>query len=296
MEKYFKRKNSRFDQIDYIADLYKLIQGNLVDIRKQINQYQKQIDQDGKDNLNKLLADKHSLLNELKKDKSTIDIEGIKTSTVSMLENLRFQDGRSLREVVEQQRLENKIATQEAMVAYVKNWNKNSDSDENKKTEVVEENKDSFLDYDDEDNSENEYNDDKLHGAVSANPMLYADLLKTREEQKKRRQEFATSLDENLSEEQRVESLKKYDSQVTSMETNLLQEQELQSTNLKARIAARQRKVRGAIDEVNVVTKDQQEEVRLLNGKILEINKTKEQIETEGIDTKKLKRERAMGL
>jgi len=99
-----------------------------------------------------------------------------------MLENLRFQDGRSLREVVEQQRLENKIATQEAMVAYVKNWNKNSDSDENKKTEVVEENKDSFLDYDDEDNSENEYNDDKLHGAVSANPMLYADLLKTREE------------------------------------------------------------------------------------------------------------------
>jgi len=90
--------------------------------------------------------------------------------------------------------------------------------------------------------------------------------------------------------------LKKYDSQVTSMETNLLQEQELQSTNLKARIAARQRKVRGAIDEVNVVTKDQQEEVRLLNGKILEINKTKEQIETEGIDTKKLKRERAMGL
>lgn len=126
--------------------------------------------------------------------------------------------------------------------------------------------------------------------------MLYTDLLNARDQMKKKREEFATALDENLSDEQRNEMLKKYDAKFQEMEQSLLHEQEAQAENLKARLAARQKRLRGAVDEVNSQTKPQQEDMKNLNAKIQEVNAQKDRLEADGIDTRKLKKERALQL
>lgn len=52
--------------------------------------------------MNKMLKDKYSLMNELKKAKGDVDLIDIKTNLMNMLHNLRFSDGRSLHELLEE--------------------------------------------------------------------------------------------------------------------------------------------------------------------------------------------------
>ena len=52
--------------------------------------------------MNKMLKDKYSLFNVLKEVKGDTDLQEIRTKLVNMLANLRFSDGRSLNDLLEE--------------------------------------------------------------------------------------------------------------------------------------------------------------------------------------------------
>jgi len=182
-----------------------------------------------------------------------------------MIQNLRFEDGRSLHELVEQIKIEHKLQEEEERLKSLTKDEKAEESSATEANKTKEENasdKDSFMDYGEEDDSEKD--EDRLNTAAAQNPMMYADLLKAREQQKKKREEFVTSLGDNLSDEQKEVMLKKYDEQMRDMERNLLKEQEDQADVLKNRLAARQKKLRSVAEEVNCETKEQSDEIKLI--------------------------------
>ena len=81
-----------------MADLYKLIKDNMDEVKRMIDAH------DNKSNLIKLLKDKTSLLNELGEGgKSTVD--DLKRQLKLLLEQLRFPDGSTLKDLVEQKKL-----------------------------------------------------------------------------------------------------------------------------------------------------------------------------------------------
>ena len=94
MKRYFKKAQDKFDKLEYLADLYKLIEENLDAINKKIAENDQLTEQENRDNMNKMLTDKHSLLTELRKGKGDQDLEDIRSNLTSLLGNLRFQDGR----------------------------------------------------------------------------------------------------------------------------------------------------------------------------------------------------------
>jgi hypothetical protein len=99
MKKYFKKAQDKFDKLEYLADLYKLIDENLDAIHKKISENDRLTEQENRDNMNKMLADKYSLLTHLRKGKGEQDLEEIRTNLTGILNNLRFQDGRSLEDL-----------------------------------------------------------------------------------------------------------------------------------------------------------------------------------------------------
>lgn len=156
MKKYFKKAQDKFDKLEYLADLYKLIEENLDAINKKIAENDKLTEQENRDNMNKMLTDKHSLLSELRKGKGDQDLEDIRTNLTSMLGNLRFQDGRSLEEMFrDYQKKEQEAKDQARLEEIDKIAAMNEDSDEKDhsvevedqtrgiETELPEENKDS---------------------------------------------------------------------------------------------------------------------------------------------------------
>lgn len=59
--------------------------------------------EENRDNMNKMLFDKYSLLRELHRGKGDVNLEDIRTGLLTMLSNLRFADGRSLEELYKEQ-------------------------------------------------------------------------------------------------------------------------------------------------------------------------------------------------
>ena len=80
MKKYFKKAQDKFDKLEYLADLYRLIEENLDAINKKIAENDRLTEQENRDNMNKMLTDKHSLLSELRKGKGDQDLEDIRSS------------------------------------------------------------------------------------------------------------------------------------------------------------------------------------------------------------------------
>lgn len=103
MKKYFKKSQDKFDKLEYLADLYKLIKENLNEINSQIAENDRRTQEEDRDNMHKMLSDKHALLTELRKGKGDTNLEDIKSGLMQMLSNLRFQDGRSLQELYKEQ-------------------------------------------------------------------------------------------------------------------------------------------------------------------------------------------------
>ena len=97
--------NKKESILAYIDDLHSLIRQNLDEMKEKIAQ--------GEDRkkLRELIEDKLNVMNELKGN-SKDDLHGIIELTTYMLENLRFADGRSLKDCLEERRL--KRGTEEA--------------------------------------------------------------------------------------------------------------------------------------------------------------------------------------
>lgn len=98
----FSNAEGKLDKRQYLADLYKLIKDNMDEVTRMINEH------DNKVNLLKLLKDKTSLLNELGEGgKSTVD--ELKTQLKTLLEQLRFPDGSTLKELLVAKELQKKL-------------------------------------------------------------------------------------------------------------------------------------------------------------------------------------------
>ena len=52
LRKYFKKKQDKFDKVDYLGDMYKLIKQTLDEIKKQIAENNRRTEEEGKDNMN----------------------------------------------------------------------------------------------------------------------------------------------------------------------------------------------------------------------------------------------------
>jgi len=78
MKKYFKKSQDKFDKLEYLADLYKLIRENLEEINSQIAENDRRTEEENRDNMNKMLADKHSLIGELRRGKGDTNLEDIR--------------------------------------------------------------------------------------------------------------------------------------------------------------------------------------------------------------------------
>lgn len=79
MAKYFKKSQDKFDKLEYLADLYKLIKENLDEINHQIADNHRRTEEENRDNMHKMLADKHSIIHELKKGKGDTNLEDIRS-------------------------------------------------------------------------------------------------------------------------------------------------------------------------------------------------------------------------
>lgn len=66
--------------------------------------------------MNKMLKDKYSVIKDLAKSGSDKDITVIQQKVSSMLNNLRFSDGRSLQEVMETMKIQEQIEAEEAQL------------------------------------------------------------------------------------------------------------------------------------------------------------------------------------
>ena len=87
----------------YIDDLHVLVRQNLDEVRARLQEGGGEIPK-----LRELIDSKLSVVNELK-DSSKEDLQSILDLTGYMLENLRFADGRSLKECLEEVRLKRKL-------------------------------------------------------------------------------------------------------------------------------------------------------------------------------------------
>ena len=81
--------------------MYKLMQVTVDEINKQIADNQRRTDDENRDNMNQMLKNKYSVVSDLAKSGGDKDLTEIKIKVNSMLANMRFEDGRSLNEVLE---------------------------------------------------------------------------------------------------------------------------------------------------------------------------------------------------
>jgi len=64
--------------------------------------------------MNKMLKDKYSVMKDLMKSGGDKDLTSIKNKVTSMLTNMRFQDGRSLQQVLDEMNLQKEVEEEEA--------------------------------------------------------------------------------------------------------------------------------------------------------------------------------------
>lgn len=148
---------------------------------------------------------------------------------------MRFADGRSLREVIEQKRLEKEAEEEEARLKALED-----EAEAESEEKFVESEADSFLS--DEMKSgqaregsrggirfggDEQPEEDDL-GQNLNDPMLMDDLLKAKDELQRKREAFIASMDDGLTAEEKATLLAKFDDQMREMERSLLKEQEAQ--------------------------------------------------------------------
>lgn len=115
-------------------------------------------------------------------------------------------------------------------------------TDETTKTQVKEESKNDEL---------------NIHDDIDQ----YDDLLRAKNEIKRKRAEFAASLDKNLTDRERAIMLHRFDSQMTEIERTLKREQEEQANALKAKLAARGKKSQEQVEKIDATVKKELQQI-----------------------------------
>ena len=115
-------------------------------------------------------------------------------------------------------------------------------TDETTKTQVKEESKNDEL---------------NIHDDIDQ----FDDLLRAKNEIKRKRAEFAASLDKNLTDRERAMMLHRFDSQMTEIERTLKREQEEQANALKAKLAARGKKSQEQVEKIDATVKKELQQI-----------------------------------
>ena len=301
LRKYFKKKQDKFDKVDYLGDMYKLIKQTLDEIKKQIAENNRRTEEEGKDNMNTMLKEKYSVLMDLLRSGGDKDLDVIKTKVNSMLFNLRFKDGRSLQEVLESKQMQLRLKEEEAKLKEMEEAEKQAKQGGNSSDSFVSEDfsdseNDSFISSsskthskDDEDAEKNEDEDVDL---MKANEGLADDMLAHKAALRKKREEFLANIDDNLSQKQKDEMLKAFDDQQAILAAAIQKEQQDQDNKLKARLAARKKQEKKNALEANQEVEDKQLVITEIQDRIDHLLVEKDQVEEKGVNTKALKAER----
>lgn len=221
LKKYFKKKQDKFDKVDYLGDMYKLMQATVEEIKKQIAENQRRTEQEDRDNMNKMLKDKYSVMKDLIKSGGDKDLNHIKQKISSMLTNMRFHDGRSLQQVLDEMNLQKKVEEEEARLKAMqekerleKAEKQSSDSFVSQSFSDSDQDNDSFLSKSSQTKSKDadaEKEEEQEVDPLRANAGLADDLLAHKAALRKKREEFIASIDENLSPAQREAMIKNFD-------------------------------------------------------------------------------------
>jgi hypothetical protein len=90
------------------------MQENLDKINSLIAENERLVNEQDDENIRKKLKVKHSIYDKLDKDGKLKQIEKLRADVNDMLDNLRTPDGRTLRELYNQQQFKKKLAEEEA--------------------------------------------------------------------------------------------------------------------------------------------------------------------------------------
>ena len=240
MARYFKKKQDKFDRLEYLTDLYKLIKENLDEINDQIAENDRRTREEDHDNMEKMLKDKHSILRELRKGKGDTNLNDIKSGLMLMLSNLRFWDGRSLEEMYNEAMKQERLEAEEARLEEIDRQiqiNIHSDTEDSEEHAVEANNED-------EDNRQSPKDEaaetkSSLAEGIVNDPILYDDLLKAKQQISHKREDFYLSLDSTLTVEEKEAIMNRYDEQMAKLDREMVKEQEDQANTLKAKLAQR---------------------------------------------------------
>ena len=240
MARYFKKKQDKFDRLEYLTDLYKLIKENLDEINDQIAENDRRTREEDHDNMEKMLKDKHSILRELRKGKGDTNLNDIKSGLMLMLSNLRFWDGRSLEEMYNEAMKQERLEAEEARLEEIDRQiqiNIHSDTEDSEEHAVE-------ANIEDEDNRQSPKDEaaetkSSLAEGIVNDPILYDDLLKAKQQISQKREDFYLSLDSTLTVEEKEAIMNRYDEQMAKLDREMVKEQEDQANTLKAKLAQR---------------------------------------------------------
>jgi hypothetical protein len=192
MKKYYVKKEDKFDKVNYLADMYWLIRQNLALIKQKIEENERLTQNEGADNINKMLKDKYDLMQTIGESP---DLMAVQAKIKEMLENLRFTDGRSLIEVLDSQRVQKQLEAEEARLKQINeeaeaNKDDMSDSFESQAlttSQLDDDEKDEFMDdIEDENDDENLEFGDNVRGEND----FAEDTIQQRADLKRKRNEF----------------------------------------------------------------------------------------------------------
>lgn len=236
LKKYFKKKQDKFDKVDYLGDMYKLMQVTVDEIKKEIEKNQRRTDEENRDNMNRMLKNKYSVMTDLMKSGGDKDLNIIKQKINSMLTNMRFQDGRSLQQVLDEMKLQKEVEEEEARLKAMqdkekleKEMKKSDDSFVSHSFTESEGEDDSFLSKSSKTKSADadaEKEEEQEADPLRANAGLADDLLAHKAALRKKREDFIASIDENLAPAQREALLKNFDEIQTMLAAQIQKEQQ----------------------------------------------------------------------
>ena len=192
--------------------------------------------------MNKMLKNKYSVMKDLMKSGGDKDLTTIKQKINSMLTNMRFQDGRSLQQVLDEMNLQKEVEEEEARLKAMQEKEKaekeerhSSDSFVSHSFTESEEEDDSFLSKSSKTKSADadaEKEEEQEADPLRANAGLADDLLAHKAALRKKREEFIASIDENLAPAQRDAMIKGFDDLQTMLAAQIQKEQQDQDQRL----------------------------------------------------------------
>eukprot|EP00347_Sterkiella_histriomuscorum_P005935 403354701 len=258
----FHNEDGKLDKKQYLADLYKLIKDNLEEVKKLIDSH------DSKDSLYKLLKDKTSLAKELGDDSKNV-IEQLKDQLGKLLGDMRFPDGRALKEVLAERLLQRRLheddeTNHDGEDEGIQHLNDSLDRPESAYDEDEEEEEVNLLQMntqeelidaagqglmDDEDHrkelqrikSQNQMDQDQINN-----------MLRLKKEQEKRKNQFKERVgDMDIDQDDKDNLMEGFDSKMLQLDNLIKNESKNQDSSLEDKLAARRARKNALKDQIS---------------------------------------------